>query len=504
MTKHETGRSQSVAIEVDTTDPFPLRGNNRIWRQVIGCLVFGLGMLAVFAMNGIHAATLLVSNSGVDTGDCVASTCATIGFAMDNAFSGDEVRVSAGVYPESVSLKSGVRLIGDAGARLVAPLGSPAVNIAGAGPGSLLEGFKIDGNSVPAVVSSNSAARISRNDFAAGSVEGSAAAIVVFSSNLVIENNLFRNLIGGAGVIAVLDSQGEVPIVNNTFYNNNNFSGAGQVININEGSPSVLIQNNIFAKNGGSGMSSMIQYDSNPPTINNNVFSLNWTDYISDSGLVVASFPIENLNALTFAANNIEADPQFVAATEISETEDLHLTSLSPAIDQGETANSPTTDFDGDVRPLGAGIDIGFDEFAGGVTPTAQCADGEDNDGDGLIDLADPDCSSAEDNDESDAPPPQGNICSATATSVQEIQEEVDASAITARRKKNLTATLNSIQAALDSGDFSAARGQTAQFVRLVTNSSNLPANNEGRLPFVEAASLICGAANLYLQTDQP
>ena len=38
--------------------------------------------------------------------------------------------------------------------------------------------------------------------------------------------------------------------------------------------------------------------------------------------------------------------------------------------------------------------------------PAAECADGLDNDGDGLIDLADPGCVDAADNDETDAPPP--------------------------------------------------------------------------------------------------
>jgi hypothetical protein len=38
--------------------------------------------------------------------------------------------------------------------------------------------------------------------------------------------------------------------------------------------------------------------------------------------------------------------------------------------------------------------------------PAAQCADGIDNDGDGKIDLADPGCVNSTDNDETDPPPP--------------------------------------------------------------------------------------------------
>ena len=46
------------------------------------------------------------------------------------------------------------------------------------------------------------------------------------------------------------------------------------------------------------------------------------------------------------------------------------------------------------------------DETGGPPPPTTQCSDGVDNDGDGLIDLADPGCASSSDNDESNAPPP--------------------------------------------------------------------------------------------------
>jgi hypothetical protein len=38
--------------------------------------------------------------------------------------------------------------------------------------------------------------------------------------------------------------------------------------------------------------------------------------------------------------------------------------------------------------------------------PAAQCADGADNDGDGLVDLNDPGCTDTADNDETNAPPP--------------------------------------------------------------------------------------------------
>ncbi|MBI2054948.1 MAG: hypothetical protein HYT39_02515 [Candidatus Sungbacteria bacterium] len=45
--------------------------------------------------------------------------------------------------------------------------------------------------------------------------------------------------------------------------------------------------------------------------------------------------------------------------------------------------------------------------------PTTQCADGSDNDGDGLIDLSDPGCSGSSDNNESSPANPNGYSCNA-------------------------------------------------------------------------------------------
>lgn len=115
-------------------------------------------------------------------------------------------------------------------------------------------------------------------------------------------------------------------------------------------------------------------------------------------------------------AGNIAEDPLFVGGG------DYHLTSASPCIDAGTDAGI-YTDMDGDARPLLSGFDMGADEYdspcwdgdgdgfydetCGGddcddgdplVYPgypesdkMGNCADGKDNDCDGLTD-ADPEC----------------------------------------------------------------------------------------------------------------
>ncbi|HEX7556214.1 MAG TPA: choice-of-anchor Q domain-containing protein [Leptolinea sp.] len=63
----------------------------------------------------------------------------------------------------------------------------------------------------------------------------------------------------------------------------------------------------------------------------------------------------------------MSADPKFVSST------DFHLQSGSPAIDSGFNLGSVVpTDFDGVVRPQGAGNDIGAYEFKSGQQPTRE------------------------------------------------------------------------------------------------------------------------------------
>jgi hypothetical protein len=53
--------------------------------------------------------------------------------------------------------------------------------------------------------------------------------------------------------------------------------------------------------------------------------------------------------------SDISADPRFARG--------IHLGAASPCIDTGTCMGAPTTDFEGDPRPTGAGCDMGADEF---------------------------------------------------------------------------------------------------------------------------------------------
>lgn len=64
------------------------------------------------------------------------------------------------------------------------------------------------------------------------------------------------------------------------------------------------------------------------------------------------------VNAIALAAGNVSSDPGYA-----SYPRDLHLTAASPCVDQGTTAEAPTTDVDGRGRPAGRGPDIGAYEL---------------------------------------------------------------------------------------------------------------------------------------------
>jgi uncharacterized repeat protein (TIGR01451 family) len=72
------------------------------------------------------------------------------------------------------------------------------------------------------------------------------------------------------------------------------------------------------------------------------------------------------LDAAYAGQGNITTDPRFVdlAAT------DFHLQYDSPCIDVGTNSGAPLEDYDGAVRPQGAGIDIGA--YEGGAQPNIQ------------------------------------------------------------------------------------------------------------------------------------
>ena len=74
---------------------------------------------------------------------------------------------------------------------------------------------------------------------------------------------------------------------------------------------------------------------------------------------------------------NIYADPRFLDPdgpdnVPGTEDDDLHLTEHSPCIDKGTSSGAPDTDLEGNIRPQGAGYDMGAYESPFFAKPKAM------------------------------------------------------------------------------------------------------------------------------------
>jgi parallel beta-helix repeat protein len=114
---------------------------------LVGLLCITLTVLIMTASAWAAGATRYVSKTGTDTGDCTASPCKTITYAVGQASAGDTVSVAAGTYAESVIVTKTLSLIGHDATIDAAGQSSPpnGVVISGAGSaGTLLSGFTVE------------------------------------------------------------------------------------------------------------------------------------------------------------------------------------------------------------------------------------------------------------------------------------------------------------------------------------------------------------------------
>ena len=102
------------------------------------CLVL-LSSLTVVTL----AATRNVSKSGADTGDCIASPCLTIGYAVGQAVSGDTVSVATGMYAEAVSVTKQLTLISNGATIDATGLDNGILITGSAAAGTVVHGFNV-------------------------------------------------------------------------------------------------------------------------------------------------------------------------------------------------------------------------------------------------------------------------------------------------------------------------------------------------------------------------
>jgi len=236
-------------------------------------------------------------------------------------------------------------------------------------------------------------------------------------SNTIAYNQVISTTAGRGGGVRTIGDTAIVTVSHNEVYSNSLVSGFGGVIDIC--SPAV-IDSNYVHHNQGDGI--LVADSPLPVTVTNNVIvgnygrgivGINFSDvrivnntiyHNSALGVDVFAWPttptipitatilnnivvsheddcgINAWNGVTLVADyndsygnqwdycglayppsgthNISADPLFVDPAN----DDYHLQAGSPCIDAGTDAGV-TTDIDGDPRPVGAGYDIGADEF---------------------------------------------------------------------------------------------------------------------------------------------
>ena len=178
---------------------------------------------------------------------------------------------------------------------------------------------------------------------------------------MIIESDVFSGNI--AGDVPALDLAGTVYTVANSLFVNNVVTGsvAPLVAGINvEAAGPIFVVNDTLA-NAVPGTQPAMLSKTGPLFVTNTIVSgysiaLTGTGIAEDYNL----FFDNGANAPTALSggHSLVADPLFVNPA----AGNFHLSSASPAINAGVDVGL-RNDFDGDPRPIGAGFDIGFDEF---------------------------------------------------------------------------------------------------------------------------------------------
>jgi len=230
-----------------------------------------------------------------------------------------------------------------------------AINLLGGD--SLLDGNLVVGgcgtDASTGVVLDDAPARLQNNRILGGPCSGSSAAtfygVQILLGSSAGESDLHSNDIEPMGTPGACNS-------------------VGVVIDRSSGdsvSAGILRNNIISAGNCRNRLAVEELSDSSVRIIENNDLYLGPTGTAADTSVLYRRSHLPDavtevqVNTLVGAAKNLTADPNFV-----SYPTNLHLSSGSPCIDVGTAEGAPSTDGDGNPRPVGAGFDIGAYELS--------------------------------------------------------------------------------------------------------------------------------------------
>ena len=214
--------------------------------------------------------------------------------------------------------------------------------------------------------SSSSSPSITNCTFSGNTASSNGGGIYCSSSsitNCTISGNTASS---GGGIYC---SSSSSPSITNCAISGNSASSNGGGIYCYYSSPSITnctISGNTASSSGGG-----IYCQSSSPSITNSILYFDSPYEIYGSPTVTYSDIMGGYEG----EGNIDKLPSFIGGG------DYHLEGNSPCIDAGTSEGAPDTDIDGELRPQGAGYDMGADE-CDGVPPPPACKGDFDNDGD--------------------------------------------------------------------------------------------------------------------------
>lgn len=356
-------------------------------------ILFSCGMIL-----NCYAANYYVSTTGSNTnlGTTPGAAFKTITKAVSMVTAGSTVHVAPGTYAETIlNTKNGtatlrIRFVSDTkwGAKIIPPTGGTAkTGFDNRGAYVTIDGFEVDGKSLTqwtvginvggtndSVVNCHS-----HHIYNTGTGNSGGGAGILLDSwygfnNMHAINNVVHNIgppVGGnwyqgiyqtatgsiknnivyavtGGGIHMWHDANNITVANNTSFGNGNgyLFGGGDYVHTTGPADYVTFSNNIAFDNTAIGFDQEGDYGTHNIWINNLSFQ-NGTNWRLGSG--------------THSAD-VTADPQFVNYIRAGGG-DYHLKSTSPAIDKGIATYAPSSDFDGNARPQGAGYDIGAYEY---------------------------------------------------------------------------------------------------------------------------------------------
>ncbi|HKZ86738.1 MAG TPA: choice-of-anchor Q domain-containing protein [Anaerolineae bacterium] len=175
---------------------------------------------------------------------------------------------------------------------------------------------------------------------------------IAFLLNTTFEGNLSRGTTGGN---FILETGGVSRLANNFLLETNCPTG------MFPGNSAIQVVNNTIV---GCFQGIYVPVGASPP-ISNNLFYSNTTAIAGEgtplldyNGFWMNDTPFNVPTGTLTGTHNVFSNPLFVDPA----AGDYHLQIGSPMIDRGTSAGAPSTDYDGQARPTGEGVDIGADE----------------------------------------------------------------------------------------------------------------------------------------------